>query len=104
SEHTYPCDLALLAMGFTGPDQVVDQGALPRKEGCFDAEYGSYIVNSASLSGIGTEAPVFAAGDCRRGASLIVTALAEGRDVAAVIDSFSSRLLLCVTAVCASLG
>ncbi|EEQ99949.1 conserved hypothetical protein, partial [Perkinsus marinus ATCC 50983] len=86
SEHTYPCDLALLAMGFTGPDQVVDQGALPRKEGCFDAEYGSYIVNSASLSGIGTEAPVFAAGDCRRGASLIVTALAEGRDVAAVID------------------
>lgn len=46
----------------------------------------SYIVNSASLSGIGTEAPVFAAGDCRRGASLIVTALAEGRDVAAVID------------------
>ncbi|KAF4724235.1 hypothetical protein FOZ63_027447, partial [Perkinsus olseni] len=87
SEHTYPCDLALLAMGFTGPDQNVDQGALPRKEGCFDADYGTYTVNGTSATGAVTEAPIFAAGDCRRGASLIVTALAEGRDVAGTISA-----------------
>ncbi|KAF4724817.1 hypothetical protein FOZ62_021307, partial [Perkinsus olseni] len=45
-----------------------------------------YTVNGVSATGAVAEAPIFAAGDCRRGASLIVTALAEGRDVAAVID------------------
>jgi len=45
----------------------------------FKAEYGRF---STSLKG------VFAAGDCRRGQSLVVWAISEGRQAAAQVDSF----------------
>jgi len=80
----YPAELVVLAMGFTGPDKVVDpQGVLARDQNSnFKADYGEYVAENAPWKNL------FACGDCRRGASLVVTAIAEGRDCAARIDSF----------------
>ena len=80
---TFPADLVVLAMGFTGPDAAVDpEGRLPRVGQNFDAPYGDYRVKNGPFDGL------FAAGDCRRGASLVVTAIAEGRDAAHRIDEY----------------
>jgi hypothetical protein len=46
----------------------------------FEAPYGSYKVEGFPN--------LFSAGDCRRGASLVVTAIAEGRDAANRVDDF----------------
>jgi len=88
SEKTWPAQLVLLSMGFLGPeDTLVPQLGLatdPRSN--FKAAYGDY---ATSLAG------VFAAGDCRRGQSLVVWAIAEGRGAAHAIDKFlmgASRL------------
>ncbi len=79
TEKTYPADMVLLAMGFLGPENAVVQGsdlALdPRSN--FKADYGRF---ATSLPG------VFAAGDCRRGQSLVVWAINEGRLAAREID------------------
>jgi len=79
SGFTLDADLVLLAMGFTG---VREEGLLsdlgvtisPRGAVSTDAQYRTNIPG------------VFAAGDMRRGASLIVWAIREGRDAAASID------------------
>jgi glutamate synthase (NADPH/NADH) small chain len=81
SEFELDCDLCLLAMGFVGPEKngLIEQLGLkldPR---------GNIIVNEnyeTSTDG------VFAAGDTRRGQSLVVWALSEGRCAAARIDQF----------------
>eukprot|EP00398_MALV-I-01_sp_L67-1_P000834 gene834-151_t len=80
----FPADLVVLAMGFTGPDNAVDPaGKVPRTTyHNFDAAYGDYRVKNGPFDGL------FAAGDCRRGASLVVTAIAEGRDAAHRIDEY----------------
>ena len=79
TEQTFKADLVLLAMGFLGPEQwFVDQLGLetdPRSN--FKAGYGEY---GTSVDG------VFAAGDCRRGQSLVVWAIAEGRGAARAVD------------------
>ncbi|MEE2640841.1 MAG: glutamate synthase subunit beta [Planctomycetota bacterium] len=79
SEKIFEAELVLLAMGFVGPETVLsDQLGLeldPR--GNYRAEYGDY---STSVEGI------FAAGDCRRGQSLIVWAINEGREAAWACD------------------
>jgi glutamate synthase (NADPH/NADH) small chain len=79
AERTQPAQLVLLAMGFTGPETV-----LPQDLGIeFDdrrnvkAEYGNYATNIPG---------VFAAGDCRRGQSLVVWAINEGRGAARECD------------------
>ena len=82
TEKEWPCDLALLALGFTGPETntVVSQLGLeldPR--GNVKAEYGDYSTNVEG---------VFAAGDMRRGQSLIVWAISEGREAAYAIDTY----------------
>ncbi|MEZ5476094.1 MAG: glutamate synthase subunit beta [Thiolinea sp.] len=81
SEKVLPADLVLLAMGFTGPEKtIIDQLQLstdPR--GNVQADYGKYQTN---LPG------VFAAGDMRRGQSLIVWAIHEGRQAARECDRF----------------
>ncbi|MEE2778538.1 MAG: glutamate synthase small subunit [Acidobacteriota bacterium] len=81
SEQTYEADLVLLAMGFLGPeDTLVSKLGLetdPRSN--FKAEYGEF---ATSVEG------VFAAGDCRRGQSLVVWAINEGRAAAAKIDEY----------------
>uniref|UniRef100_A0A7S1TF03 glutamate synthase (NADH) n=1 Tax=Compsopogon caeruleus TaxID=31354 RepID=A0A7S1TF03_9RHOD len=81
SEQTFEADLCFLAMGFLGPQKdVADKLSLeldPR--GNYKADFGKF---QTSLD------KVFAAGDCRRGQSLVVWAIAEGRQAAREIDYF----------------
>jgi glutamate synthase (NADPH/NADH) small chain len=81
SEREIPADLVLLAMGFTGPQQagLVEQLGVDLDERGNVARDASY---TASVDG------VFVAGDCGRGQSLIVWAIAEGRAVAAAVDEY----------------
>ena len=80
SEKEWPCELALLALGFSGPEK-----SLPEKLGLKLNEMG----NIETKKNYGTQNPkIFIAGDCRRGQSLIVWAISEGREAANEIDSF----------------
>jgi glutamate synthase (NADPH/NADH) small chain len=76
-----PADLVLLSIGFTGLDTptVVEKLGLDSNRGTVTAEYGAFSTNVEG---------VFAAGDIRRGASLIVWAIAEGRGAARCIDEY----------------
>ena len=83
TEHELPCDMVLLAMGFTGaerPGLLTDLGVGFDQRGNV-ARDGSY---ATSVPG------VFAAGDMGRGQSLIVWAIAEGRSAAASVDRYLS--------------
>lgn len=81
SEKVWEADLILLAMGFLGPEHEVIDGLGveldPRSN--YKAEYDQF---STSVPGI------FAAGDCRRGQSLVVWGINEGRGAAREIDRF----------------
>ncbi|KAI9846186.1 MAG: glutamate synthase [NADH] [Sclerophora amabilis] len=80
SEQFFPADLVLLSMGFLGPEDRLlgdDIEKDPRKN--IKTPPGHY---STSLPG------VFAAGDCRRGQSLIVWGINEGRQAAREVDTF----------------
>ncbi|BCW99161.1 MAG: glutamate synthase subunit beta [Armatimonadota bacterium] len=81
SERTIPADLVLLAMGFTGPEDVILQelGIERDERSNAKAEYGRYSTNVPR---------VFAAGDMRRGQSLVVWAIHEGRQAARAVDEF----------------
>ncbi|MBI2190807.1 MAG: glutamate synthase subunit beta [Planctomycetes bacterium] len=81
TEKVLPADLVLLAMGFLGPeDAVLQQLGVARDERSnVKAEYGRY---ATSVPGI------FAAGDMRRGQSLVVWALHEGRGAARECDRY----------------
>jgi glutamate synthase (NADPH/NADH) small chain len=80
SEKEWPCDLALLALGFTGPEK-----SLPEQLGVTFDERG----NVKGLDKYQTNKPhIFAAGDARRGQSLIVWAISEGREAAHQIDTY----------------
>ena len=79
TEKTWPCDLALLALGFTGPESTLSE-QLGIK---IDAR-SNYIGNQYQ-----TNVPhIFTAGDMRRGQSLIVWAISEGREVARKVDEY----------------
>jgi NAD(P)H-dependent glutamate synthase small subunit len=81
SEKTWKADLVLLAMGFLGPEHYVSEAVdleLDERSN-YKAEYGKY---ATSVDGI------FAAGDCRRGQSLVVWGINEGREAAREIDSY----------------
>ncbi|OAY30261.1 glutamate synthase 1 [NADH], chloroplastic isoform X1 [Manihot esculenta] len=84
TEETIEADLVLLAMGFLGPEpNVADKLGLERdNRSNFKAEYGRF---STSVEGI------FAAGDCRRGQSLVVWAISEGRQAASQVDKYLMR-------------
>lgn len=79
SEKQWPCDMALLALGFLGPENtLVDQLGIETDER-----------TNVKANGYQTNVPnVFAAGDIRRGQSLIVWAISEGREAAHQIDTF----------------
>jgi glutamate synthase (NADPH/NADH) small chain len=80
SEIVFPCELVLLAIGFAGPEP-----ALPERLGLELTDAGAIRSDqtyAASVPG------VFAAGDCRRGQSLVVWAIAEGREAARHIDEY----------------
>ncbi len=81
TEEIFEADLVLLALGFTRPEQPIadalDLERDPRLN--YKADYGRF---ATSREGI------FAAGDCRRGQSLVVWAIAEGRGAARAIDEY----------------
>ncbi|CAK7263276.1 glutamate synthase [NADH] [Sporothrix epigloea] len=83
SEQFFPADLVLLAMGFLGPEARVlgDEIEKDARKNVKTAP-GSY---STSVPGI------FAAGDCRRGQSLIVWGINEGRQAAREVDLFLEK-------------
>jgi glutamate synthase (NADPH) small chain len=83
TEFTLDADLVLLAMGFTGP---VKGGMIEQLGVALDAR-GNIAAGADYMS----SAPgVFAAGDMRRGQSLVVWAIAEGRKAAESIDKYLS--------------
>jgi NAD(P)H-dependent glutamate synthase small subunit len=81
SEQIIDADLVLLAMGFLGPEQYVSEllGIQTDPRSNYKAEHGRF---ETSVPG------VFAAGDCRRGQSLVVWAINEGRGAARAIDMY----------------
>jgi NAD(P)H-dependent glutamate synthase small subunit len=88
SEREWPADLVLLAMGFLGPEaQIAERlGVALDPRSNFQTDYGRFATSVEQ---------VFSAGDCRRGQSLVVWAINEGREAAREIDRFlmgSSRL------------
>ncbi len=85
SEKVWPADLVFLATGFVGPEKTVGEMLgveMQNPRGnweTFAADHGKYTTNVAGL---------FAAGDCRRGQSLVVWAINEGRGVARSVDTY----------------
>ncbi len=84
TEKEYKADLVLLAMGFVNPVATVLEGFGVEK----DAR-GNARATTDFNGGYATNVPkVFAAGDMRRGQSLVVWAIREGRQAARAIDEF----------------
>jgi len=81
TEKIWPCDLALLALGFTGPESTLADRLGIEKDvrSNYKADYGKYQTNVPNI---------FTAGDMRRGQSLIVWAISEGREAARQVDMF----------------
>jgi glutamate synthase (NADPH/NADH) small chain len=81
SERVLPADLVLLAMGFLGPEETIlaELGVERDPRSNAKAEYGKFTTN---VEGI------FAAGDMRRGQSLVVWAINEGRGAARECDRY----------------
>uniref|UniRef100_A0A914H2C3 Glutamate synthase n=1 Tax=Globodera rostochiensis TaxID=31243 RepID=A0A914H2C3_GLORO len=81
TERVYDCDLCIMAMGFIGPEKtVIDQLKLdydPRQN-----------IKTPEEKFNASCARVFAAGDCRRGQSLVVWAIHEGRQAARQVDHY----------------
>ncbi|MEL7342976.1 MAG: FAD-dependent oxidoreductase, partial [Bacteroidota bacterium] len=80
SSRQIPCELALLAIGFLHPEP---NGMLAQLGVALDAR-GNVKANSYQTSVEG----VFAAGDMRRGQSLVVWAISEGREAARAVDQW----------------
>jgi glutamate synthase (NADPH/NADH) len=87
SEEFFPADLVFLSMGFLGPNDCTKGLGLKRDpRSNILTPRGSYATS---------EKGVFAAGDCRRGQSLVVWGIQEGRQCAREVDEFlmqSTRL------------
>jgi glutamate synthase (NADPH/NADH) small chain len=81
TEKVWPADLVLLAMGFLGPEETMleELGVKRDARSNAQAEYGKFETNVEG---------VFAAGDCRRGQSLVVWAINEGRGAARECDRY----------------
>jgi len=83
TEKTWDAQLVLLSMGFVSPEHYLSEDAKINLDdrGNYKAEYGEY-----STSKLG----IFTAGDCRRGQSLVVWAINEGRGVAKSVNTYLS--------------
>ncbi len=81
SEEEWKADLVLLAMGFLGPEAPIGEalGVATDPRSNFQAEYERFSTSVPK---------VFAAGDARRGQSLVVWAIKEGRGAAREIDRY----------------
>ncbi len=85
TEKTWPAELVILAMGFVSPEHDITKSLgldLDKREN-IQAPYGDYRTNVEG---------VFAAGDCRRGQSLVVWAINEGRGVSNAVDNYLNHL------------
>ncbi len=85
SEFTMNADLVLLAMGFLGP---VRNGMLEQFGVEIDPR-GNVAANAQYMTSV---PGIFAAGDMRRGQSLVVWAISEGRKAAACVDRYLSQM------------
>jgi len=84
SEFDMPADLVLLAMGFVSPLQ-----SLLEELGVHKDARGNAKADTDGAKAYATSVPkVFAAGDMRRGQSLVVWAIREGRQCARAVDEF----------------
>ncbi len=87
TEKEWPCDLALLSLGFTGPEKTLSEQLGLELDPRTNIKGGSnYQTNVRNI---------FVAGDMRRGQSLIVWAISEGREAAHHVDKYlmgSSKL------------
>ena len=79
SEKTWPCELVLLALGFTGPEKTLSE-----QLGLEIDRRNNYKANNYQTN----KPHIFTAGDMRRGQSLIVWAISEGREAARVVDIY----------------
>ena len=84
TEFTIKADLVLLAMGFVSPIQKLLDAFAVEKDSRGNAKASTEGLNSYQTS----KAKVFAAGDVRRGQSLVVWAIREGRQAARAVDEF----------------
>ena len=80
TELVFPCELVLLAIGFSGPEPL-----LPKAFNLTLSENGVLRSDHKYMT---TQPGNFSAGDCRRGQSIVVWAIAEGREAARHIDEF----------------
>lgn len=81
SEYTLECDMVLIAAGFLGPD--------PKVCAAFDVKTNARSNVETALDGYASsKEKVFCAGDARRGQSLVVWAISEGRAAAKEVDNF----------------
>jgi len=79
TEKIWPCNLALLALGFTGPEQTLAEQLDLEVDARSNYKADNYQTNIPNI---------FTAGDMRRGQSLIVWAISEGREAARAVDIF----------------
>jgi glutamate synthase (NADPH/NADH) len=83
SEKVWPADLVILSLGFLGPEQTITKQLklATDQRSNIEANYGDFQTS---------EPGVFAAGDCRRGQSLVVWAINEGRLAADCVHQYLS--------------
>ena len=82
TEKIWPCELVLLSLGFTGPEK-----SLAEQLGITINSRGNYEANNYQ-----TNIPnIFTAGDMRRGQSLIVWAISEGREAAKAVHTYLTK-------------
>lgn len=81
TKKTWPVQLVLLAMGFSGPEETLleELGLEQDERSNVKAGYGDFATNVTG---------VFTAGDMRRGQSLVVWAIKEGREAAEEVDKY----------------
>ena len=79
TEKTWPCDLVLLALGFTGPEKTLSNQLGLNLDARSNYKAKKYQTNVPNI---------FTAGDMHRGQSLIVWAISEGREAAREVDLF----------------
>lgn len=79
TEKIWNCDLALLALGFTGAEKTISEQLGIKTDARSNYEGKNYQTNIPHI---------FVAGDMRRGQSLIVWAISEGREAAKAVDMY----------------
>jgi len=81
SEKIWEADLILLSMGFLGPEQYLAEiaGLETDQRSNYQAAYDKFTTNQEGI---------FTAGDCRRGQSLVVWGIDEGRRAAREVDLY----------------